>query len=92
MTAAEAAQLSLVSRGSSWRYVLGTKEAFVPSDEWRRIAFDDSNWSMRPTPIGYGTVAEAGRIVTPLPTSKIGGYLSVYLRHSFNVPDPKLIS
>ncbi|HXJ73437.1 MAG TPA: CotH kinase family protein, partial [Candidatus Dormibacteraeota bacterium] len=47
---------------------------------------------MGPTPIGYGTVAEAGRIVTPLPTSKLGGYLSVYLRHSFNVPDPELIS
>jgi hypothetical protein len=47
---------------------------------------------MGPTPIGYGSVAEAGRIVTPLPTSDLGGYLSVYLRHSFNVPDPKLIS
>jgi hypothetical protein len=56
------------------------------------MAFDDSNWSMGPTPIGYGSVAEAGRIVTPLPTSDLGGYVSVYLRHSFNVPDPKLIS
>jgi hypothetical protein len=72
-TAAEAAQRSLVSRGSSWRYVLGTKEASVPSDAWRRIAFDDSNWSMGPTPIGYGTVAEAGRIITQLPRSDVGG-------------------
>ena len=47
---------------------------------------------MGPTPIGYGSVAEAGRIVTPLPPSNLGGYLSVYLRHSFNVPDPELIS
>jgi hypothetical protein len=91
-TAAEAAQRPLVSRGSSWRYVLGTKEASVPSDAWRRIAFDDSNWSRGPTPIGYGSVAEAGRIVTPLPPSDLGGYLGVYLRHSFNVPDPELIS
>src|SRR5688572_20312187 len=91
-TAAEAAQRSLVSTGSSWRYVLGTEEASVPSGAWRRIAFDDSNWSMGPTPIGYGSVAEAGRIVTPLPPSDLGGYLSVYLRHSFNVPDPELIS
>src|SRR5262249_22930743 len=92
MTAAEAAQRSFVSAGWSWRYVLGTKEASVPSDAWRRIAFDDSNWSMGPTPIGYGAVAEVGRIVTPLPTSSRGGYLGVYLRHSFNVPDPQLIS
>src|SRR6185369_3053 len=88
-TAAEAAQQSLVSSGASWRYVLGTKEASVPSDAWRRIAFDDSNWSMGPAPIGYGSVAEVGRIVTPLTTSKLGGYLSVYLRHSFSVPDPE---
>jgi hypothetical protein len=91
-TAAEAAQRSLVSPGSSWRYVLGTREASVPSEAWRRIAFDDSNWSMGPTPIGYGGVAEVGRIITPLPTSNRGGYLSVYLRHSFNVPDPQLFS
>jgi hypothetical protein len=91
-TAVEAAQRSLVSSGSSWRYVLGTKEASVPSDAWRRIAFDDSNWSMGPTPIGYGSVAEVGRIATPLPRSNVGGYLSVYLRHSLNVPDPALIS
>src|SRR5437867_2179529 len=47
---------------------------------------------MGPTPIGYGVVAEVGRIVTPLPRSDVGGYLSVYLRHSFNVPDPQLFS
>ena len=47
---------------------------------------------MGPTPIGYGGVAEVGRIVTTLPKSNVGGYLSVYLRHSFNVPDPQLIS
>src|SRR3954467_5308629 len=91
-TAAEAGQRSFVSTGASWRYVLGTREASVPSDAWRRIAFDDSNWSMGPTPIGYGGVAEVGRIVTPPPTSNRGGYLSVYLRHSFNVPDPQLFS
>jgi hypothetical protein len=91
-TAAEAAQRSLVSSGSSWRYVLGTKEASVPSDAWRRIAFDDSNWSVGPTPIGYGGVVEAGRIVTTLPRSDVGGYVSVYLRHSFNVPDAQLFS
>lgn len=47
---------------------------------------------MGPTPIGYGGVVEAGRIVTTLPRSDVGGYVSVYLRHSFNVPDPALIS
>src|SRR5205814_759849 len=67
--AAEAAQRPFVSMGSSWRYVLGTREASVPSDAWRRIAFDDSNWSLGPTPIGYGVVAEVGRIVTTLPKS-----------------------
>jgi len=91
-TAAEAAQQALVSPGASWRYVLGTGEASVPSDAWRRLGFDDSNWSMGPTPIGYGVVAEVGRIVTPLPTSKRGGYLTVYLRHSFDVPDPQQFS
>src|SRR4051812_22493619 len=91
-TAVEAAQRPLVLRDSSWRYVLGTREASVPSDAWRRIAFDDSNWPMGPTPIGYGGVAEVGRIVTPLPTSNRGGYLSVYLRHSFGVQNPQLFA
>lgn len=91
-TPAEAAQRSLVSPGSSWRYVLGTREASIPSDAWRQIAFDDSNWSMGPIPIGYGGIAEAGRIVTTLPRSDVGGYVTVYLRHSFNVPDPALFS
>src|SRR5690242_15026319 len=91
-TAAEAAQQPLVSPGSSWRYVLGTREASVPSDAWRRIAFDDSNWSMGPTPIGYGAVAEVGRIVTTVPKSNVGHYLTVYLRHSFNVPNPERFS
>src|SRR5436190_21766544 len=71
MTAAEAAQRSLVSPGSPWRYVLGTKEASVPSDAWRRIAFDDSNWSLGPIPIGYGVVAEVGRIVATLPKTDV---------------------
>jgi len=47
---------------------------------------------MGPTPIGYGSVAEVGRIVTTLPKSNVGRYLSVYLRHSFNVPDPHTFS
>ncbi len=92
MTTAEAGQQSLVSSGSSWRYVLGTKEASVPSDAWRQMAFDDSNWMIGATPIGYGGVVEAGQMVTTLPRSDIGGYVSVYLRHSFNVPDPAVIS
>ncbi len=47
---------------------------------------------MGATPIGYGAVTEAGRIATTLPRSDVGRYLSVYLRHSFNVADPALIS
>ena len=47
---------------------------------------------MGPIPIGYGGVAEVGRIVTTLPKSDVGGYVSVYLRHSFSVPDAALIS
>ncbi len=90
--AAEAAQRPLVSLGAPWRYLLGTKEASVPADAWRQRAFDDANWSTGPTPIGYGSVPETGRIVTQLPSSKLGGYVSVYLRHSFSLPDPQLIA
>src|SRR3954466_868622 len=70
--AAEAAQRPLVSTGSGWRYVLGTREASVPSAAWRRITFDDSNWSLGPTPIGYGGVEEVGPNVPQLPTRKCG--------------------
>ena len=40
---------------------------------------------MGPTPIGYGSVAEAGRIVTPLPRSDLGGYVSVVTRSGTHV-------
>ncbi len=89
---AQSAQRPLISLGAPWRYLLGTQEASAPTDAWRRLGFDDSNWPMGPTPIGYGSVPETGRIATPIPSSKVGGYVSVYLRHSFNLPDPKLIS
>ena len=93
---AHAAQVQVFPSGSAWRYFIGTNEASVPTTAWRGTNFNDSTWSSGATPIGYPTVPPSNpyeaSIVTTLPTSGALNYLSVFLRKSFVISNPALIS
>ena len=84
---ATAAQVDLVPLGSNWRYFLGTQEASSPdSNAWRNIGFNDIGWGIGNMPIGYTSGAATGyegSIVTTIPASGTGNWLSVYFRKSF---------
>ena len=68
----------LVVHGSDWRYRLGTNDASSPIEYWQSGSFDDSEWGLGTTPIGYGeTVAKN------IGSSLSGGWLSLYMRQTF---------
>ncbi|MEI7729006.1 MAG: immunoglobulin domain-containing protein [Verrucomicrobiota bacterium] len=73
---------------STWRYFIGTTEASSPVDAWRQNTYNDASWSEGQAPIGYGDPG----IVTGVPTSENGGYVSMFFRKSFNVPNPTAVS
>ncbi|MCB0637432.1 MAG: CotH kinase family protein [Lewinella sp.] len=72
---------TLIQQGDVFRYRLGSMG--IPAD-WHAPGFDDSNWAEGATGIGYGD----GDDQTTVPT----GTRSVYLRRTFTVADPSLIS
>ena len=78
----------LIAYGESWRYRLGTSEASSPSDAWRSNTFGGwTTWSQGQAPIGYGEPV----IVTTIPDSSIGNWLSVFLRQQFTVANPAAV-
>jgi len=79
---------TLISSGSLWNYYYARDfvEPSIPSTLWRNNPFDDSSWVLAGTPIGYGE----GDVVTTIPSSATaaGNYVGLYLRKTFNVPNP----
>ena len=76
---------TLVNTGSTWRYRKGTSEASTPTTAWRATSFDDSTWLSGAAPIGYGET-----FLTTVLSDMNATYSTVFLRISFDVPDPKL--
>jgi len=72
----------LISEGGQWKYFKGTKEPSPVRSAWRQINFDDSDWLVGTTAIGYGEAF----IVTQLGDMR-GGYTTIYLRKTFDVAD-----
>src|ERR1051325_3801550 len=74
-----------VPAGSSWKYFIGTQEASSPDPAaWRLVGFDDATWATGAAPIGYGEPD----IVTSIPSSTAGNWLSVFFRKTFVVSNP----
>ena len=74
----------LIKAGDVWRYFKGTQE---PPVAWKQLGFEESGWLEGPTGIGYededdATVLDDMRQIDGKP-----GYLSVYLRRTFSIPD-----
>lgn len=78
-------QTTLFDFGSNWNYYDNQNE---PSDQgatdWNDVAYDDSSWSSGNAHLGYG---DGDETTTINPNT-----YTVYVRHSFNVPDPSAYS
>ena len=84
----------LVQSNSTWRYVKGLAEASTPADAWRQPAFDDSGWTASRTPFLYGeaTFTNASNPGTDLGDMTNNAYSSIYLRKTFVVSNPSVIT
>ena len=67
---------TLITQGDEFRYLIPSQEV---NPNWKSLGFDDADWSVGATSIGYGD----GDDVTMIPQ----GTLSVYLRKKFSVAD-----
>jgi len=73
-------QYYLVQDNGNYRYFIGNQE---PDINWKKINFDDSNWTQGYKNIGYGHKNDSTIIpVTPVP--------SIYLRIKFDLTDSAL--
>ena len=78
--------------GETWRYFKGTAE---PPTDWTAQSFDDSSWLTGPSGFGYGPDCPAQRGTTLADMQQppsAQGYMSVYLRKTFQVDDPALVT
>ena len=78
---------ALIPQRSAWRLLKGTREASQPASAWRAPEFDDSKWTPKNLPAGYGEDFLATRL-----DDMKGKYASVYFRRTFVVENPALIA
>ncbi|MBN2133504.1 MAG: lamin tail domain-containing protein [Sedimentisphaerales bacterium] len=73
----------VAAQSPDWRYVTGDAgEPSDPVDAWRRRDYNDRAWRSGQTSIGYGDNDDS-TVLDDMP----GNYSTVYLRHTFTVPD-----
>lgn len=72
-----------IPAGSSWRYFRGKSEPSDGTIAWTRPDFNDSDWEIGPTGIGFGD-GDDSTILSDMESH----YISVYLRRTFAVEDP----
>jgi hypothetical protein len=74
----------LIDAGEVWKYIKGTQ---APPVNWTsRTGFDDTAWLSGPTGIGYGDNDDATVL-----SDMQNGYLTIFCRKSFNVPNVSAI-
>jgi hypothetical protein len=77
----------VINMNSDWKYLKGTAEASSPNTAWRANGFNDASWSTGDAPFYYGESLTGTRL-----TDMDGGYSSLFLRKTFNVANPGLIT
>ncbi|HVF46109.1 MAG TPA: hypothetical protein VNA17_00935, partial [Pyrinomonadaceae bacterium] len=83
VTASVFAQTTLVSRGSSWKYLDNGSDQ---GSAWTAPVFDDSAWAAGNAQLGYGDGDEATIVrYGKDPNAK---FITTYFRRSFNVSNP----
>jgi len=75
---------TVIPFGSGWSYHVGTEAPAGVPEAWRRAEYDETGWRSGLAPIGYGEPD----IITSLPSSAGGNYLTVYFRRRFQVDQP----
>lgn len=81
------AQTSVISFGSSWRYLdNGTNQG----TSWRAVSFNDSKWKIGNGKFGYG-ISDATTVIRfgSNPNKK---YITTYFRKSISITDPAVYS
>jgi hypothetical protein len=79
---------TLFPTNSFWKYLIGTREASQPMEDWRYLGFDDSTWNSAYAAFGYGDPAAR----TVFPSTASGRYTSVFFRKAFGVAAPDLVT
>jgi len=79
---------ALLADHSEWKYLKGTAEASSPTTAWREPSFDDSSWSSGNAPFGYDPAVVMGTAFDDMR----GNYVSFFLRRTFAVDDPSVIT
>lgn len=74
---------SLVRPGDLWRYFKGTQE---PPMFWKDTGFNDASWMEGPSGFGYGDDDDATVLEDMRQTASQPGYLSLFLRTTFDLP------
>ncbi|MEO8573429.1 MAG: fibronectin type III domain-containing protein [Pyrinomonadaceae bacterium] len=82
-TAGVSAQTTLVTRGSSWKYL---DNGSNQGSAWSSPAFDDSTWAAGNAQLGYGDGDES-TVVSYGPNAS-AKFITTYFRRSFNVANP----
>jgi hypothetical protein len=78
-----AAEVTLVSTGSTWKY---RDNGSNQGTAWRALSFDDATWSAGAAQLGYGDADEATIVgYGPDPNAK---YITTYFRQKFFVGSP----
>ncbi len=77
-----------VERGSTWKYLKGTREASPDSKHtaWRGRNFEDASWAAGKAPFGYGD-KPYGTVLDDMEKGKRPGYSSLFLRRRFEIAD-----
>lgn len=75
----------MVASGTEWKY---SDDGADPGTRWRELEFDDSNWPVGQSPLGYGLGTEA----TTLDYGNVDQkHVVSYFRKTFQVDDPTKI-
>ncbi len=79
----------LIDTRDAWKYFKGEAEPSPGTLDWTKPEFDEAKWLLGNTPMGYGEAAlQFGTALTDMQTK----YLTVYLRKSFTLDDPALVT
>jgi hypothetical protein len=76
----------LLEKNSYWRYFKGTTEPSNPIDRWKQPDFNDENWLLSRTSIGYADNDDNTDLSLDNPPMQ-NNYSTVYLRNTFNITD-----
>ncbi len=82
-----AEDLTLVTRGSDWKYL---DDGSNQGTAWREPAFDDSSWNSGPAELGYGDGDEA--TVVSFGPDADNKYTTTYFRHAFEVANAAAVT